>query len=387
VDLLELRRDAVGHLAGTPGADDGALTASGAVANEHVWKWDAEGRLIEKSSEDGSRRWRLKWDAESHLVSVGIERDGRAWASVQLRYDGLARLVRKRVTRHDGWHSETYWLWDGECMAGERTRTWTPDAVEPELMVRDYLLDPVDLRLLVECDQAKAARAAVDERGRIVWHIDFDAFGRPRGGDLEQLGRVPFRFLGQLADVDLGFHYNYHRWYDPDLGAYLTSDPLGLAGGLHTWNYVPSPFDAWDPFGLIHHNDPGHYVYGLYSPEPPKPGQKPYYVGITNDLDKRGAQHQASGRLVEEGRPYRLDGPVKYGTARGYEQAYIEHFETKTGTRGALMGSPEKPLRGKARGNRANSFDINNTKRWAPRHKAFCKARKEKLKSLKPSCS
>lgn len=396
--VLDLRRDATGHLAGTPGADDRAMTPEGARAHGYFWRWDAHGRLVEKRSEDGSRRWRLRWDDEGHLIGVEVEREQQSEARVELRYDGFARLVRKRVEHRDGHRVETEWLWDGVAVAGERTRSFAPAASEPELQIRDFVLDPVNLQplaivepdgraLLVECDQAKAVRAAVDEQGRLAWAVDFDALGRPRAGDVDSLDRVPFRFLGQRADVDLGFNYNFHRWYDPELGAYLSPDPLGLDGGLHGWNYVPSPYDGWDPFGLFHHNDPGHYVYGLYNPSPPTAGQKPYYVGITNDPATRAGQHRDSGRLSGKGDMQVLDGPVKYGQARGYEQAYIEHFQTKTGTPGAPMGSPQKPLRGKARGNRINSFDINSPTRAKVRQKAFCDARAEKLKSLNTPCT
>ena len=46
-------------------------------------------------------------------------------------------------------------------------------------------------------------------------------------------------------------HYNYFRDYDPSLGRYSQSDPIGLAAGLNTYGYVDaSPLDSYDPQGL-----------------------------------------------------------------------------------------------------------------------------------------
>jgi len=37
---------------------------------------------------------------------------------------------------------------------------------------------------------------------------------------------------GQYFDDETGLHYNYHRYYDPKTGRYITPDPIGLAGEL-----------------------------------------------------------------------------------------------------------------------------------------------------------
>jgi hypothetical protein len=47
-------------------------------------------------------------------------------------------------------------------------------------------------------------------------------------------------------------HYNYFRDYDPSIGRYVESDPIGLRGGINTFGYVyGSPLRLSDAKGLI----------------------------------------------------------------------------------------------------------------------------------------
>ena len=46
------------------------------------------------------------------------------------------------------------------------------------------------------------------------------------------------RFPGQQFDAVVGLHYNYFRDYDPAVGRYVESDPIGLEGGLNLYDYA-----------------------------------------------------------------------------------------------------------------------------------------------------
>jgi RHS repeat-associated protein len=44
----------------------------------------------------------------------------------------------------------------------------------------------------------------------------------------------PLRYPGQYFDKETNLHFNYFRDYDPAIGRYTQSDPIGLRGGLNT---------------------------------------------------------------------------------------------------------------------------------------------------------
>ncbi|MBD3299263.1 MAG: hypothetical protein GF341_11445, partial [candidate division Zixibacteria bacterium] len=61
---------------------------------------------------------------------------------------------------------------------------------------------------------------------------------------------MPLRFPGHYYDAETGLHCNGYRYYSPELGRYLQSDPMGIAGGLNLYAYPPNPLTNVDLDGL-----------------------------------------------------------------------------------------------------------------------------------------
>jgi RHS repeat-associated protein len=103
-------------------------------------------------------------------------------------------------------------------------------------------------------DHLNSPRLIINQTNQKVWEWKLDAFGagapdeNPSG-----VGAFTFnlRFPGQYFDGESGLHYNYFRDYDPTIGRYVESDPIGLDGGMNAFSYVASnPLRFLDAFGL-----------------------------------------------------------------------------------------------------------------------------------------
>jgi RHS repeat-associated protein len=98
-------------------------------------------------------------------------------------------------------------------------------------------------------DHLGTPQRITDANQNIVW----DAALRPFG-EVEQMTQtftLNLRFPGQYADAETGLNYNFFRDYDPSVGRYVESDPIGLEGGTNTYAYVQGdPVSLADPDGL-----------------------------------------------------------------------------------------------------------------------------------------
>ena len=112
----------------------------------------------------------------------------------------------------------------------------------------------IDSLARYQCDHLGTPQVLTDRDSGIVWNAEYRAWGmakesiRTASGSVEL--RNPIRFQGQYHDPESGLHYNRYRYYDPEVGRFVSKDPIGYAGGLNVHQYAPNPVEWVDPLGL-----------------------------------------------------------------------------------------------------------------------------------------
>ena len=91
-------------------------------------------------------------------------------------------------------------------------------------------------------DSVHSATIALSKRGTLT------------GNDSSTWGHASNHGAGAICghsyDLESGFDYNLFRYYDESIKAYLSPDPLGLAGGPNEFAYLRSPVAQFDPLGM-----------------------------------------------------------------------------------------------------------------------------------------
>uniref|UniRef100_UPI0023ED2E09 RHS repeat-associated core domain-containing protein n=1 Tax=Zooshikella ganghwensis TaxID=202772 RepID=UPI0023ED2E09 len=154
----------------------------------------------------------------------------------QLLVDTLHDQNRKRLSRH--------YIWLGNM----------PLAMIEEVYQSNGKIARHQVNY-IHADHLNAPRRASGSDGNVTWSWISDAYGIGYvDQDVDGDGKKTFialRFPGQYYDPESGLFYNHQRYYDPSLGRYVTSDPVGLQAGLNTFSYVNSnPTNYMDPYGL-----------------------------------------------------------------------------------------------------------------------------------------
>ena len=155
----------------------------------------------------------------------------------------------------------------------------------------------------IHTDHLGTPQAITDDKQSVVWRADYATFGKATvqarvvdgatktasSGIISSANAAtatakPFefnlRFAGQYEDKESGYHYNWHRYYDPSTGRYLTPDPIGLAGGLNGYGYAgQDPIRSIDPYGLVNY---------LLSPSETYADRAAVYSKMQQDLQQAG---------------------------------------------------------------------------------------------------
>jgi len=243
-------RDAAGHVTRIDGVQ--IPTTDGTTTNYRynqdnnqlteaapkVYSHDANGNI----TSDGTNTF--IYDALNRLVKV--ERDGATVAVYA--YDSMNRRVRKTVGE-----TTVQYLYDpsglliAETSAdGTVQREYIYLEGEP-LAVKEYQTSPGIYHFVN--DHLGTPQRLITATGTIVWQAAYFPFGKAQVTTSTVQNNL--RFPGQYYDAETGLHYNWHRFYDPETGRYISADPIGLDGGMNLYAYTSGdPINEIDPWGL-----------------------------------------------------------------------------------------------------------------------------------------
>ena len=220
-------------------------------------EYNAAGCVTNLVYPDGRYVW-LKWDSQYRLTvaytnGVLAERYG---------YDALGRrawIGNDAATNHlvyDGPHVVADLDDDGDLV---RTYAYGP-GIDDLLAITLHTGPDAPRTLYPVKDHQNTILALADASGSIVESYDYDAWGnllavrdsndQPIPNRQSAVGNR-FTFQGREISWATGLINFRARWYDPETGRWLCSDPIGISGGLNQYTFCGNAPNMFvDPFGL-----------------------------------------------------------------------------------------------------------------------------------------
>jgi RHS repeat-associated protein len=100
--------------------------------------------------------------------------------------------------------------------------------------------------------------AITNGNAEVLERYSYDVFGQvtivdaSTGNSIPQSGHgVRHFYTGHDFQAELGLYLTHYRAYEPNLGRWLSADPIGEAGGINLYGYVGNdPINGLDPYGL-----------------------------------------------------------------------------------------------------------------------------------------
>ncbi|WP_336827335.1 RHS repeat-associated core domain-containing protein, partial [Pseudomonas paracarnis] len=216
------------------------------IQGDRHYDYDAFGNLIRERRGKGQQLvTEYRYDCQHRLVGVTTPNGQTA----SYRYDPFGRRISKTVD-----DKATEFFWQGDKLIAEhhaerhRSYLYEPDSFRPLALLDGF--GPKETKPYhYQLDHLGTPQELTSPEGEIVWSAHYRAYGQIARLDVDKIDN-PLRFQGQYFDQESGLHYNRHRYYNPDIGRYLTPDPVKLAGGINGYRYVPNPTGWVDPLGL-----------------------------------------------------------------------------------------------------------------------------------------
>ncbi|MEX6664250.1 RHS repeat-associated core domain-containing protein [Pseudomonas sp. W2-17] len=220
---------------------------------DQEYAYDSWGNLIEKRS-GLSKLQTFTYDCENRLVRAETMVNSHVHSVGTYRYDSLGRRIGK-TSEIEGRTEHKHFLWQGLRMLREETPwqsslyIYEPGSYAP--LARVDQSEGEDHRKLYyfHTDQIGTPLEMTDVDGQFVWQATYKAWGEIESLAVSEIEQN-LRFRGQYFDDETGLHYNTFRYYDAEVGRFITQDPIGIGGGVNLYRYATNPIAWIDPKGL-----------------------------------------------------------------------------------------------------------------------------------------
>jgi RHS repeat-associated protein len=146
--------------------------------------------------------------------------------AVTFGYDALGRRISKRYRG-----KVTRWVWDGNKPLHEWSELEVGPGAGSISDVITWLFEEESFAPLakltakgahsVVCDHLGTPLELNDSKGAKTWQSQLDSYGAVREGKGKPQD-CPFRYQGQYEDTETGLYYNRFRYYDPEVGSYIS---------------------------------------------------------------------------------------------------------------------------------------------------------------------
>jgi len=163
---------------------------------------------------------------------------------VRYLYDALGRRVQRYIV---GGKENTKFIYDGEDVLvddnnGTLTKYLNGEGIDNKL--RSQTGNDVKYFL---ADHLGSTNGLTDASGNLTEQTSYDSFGNATTNLSTR-----YQFTGREYDNFTGLHYYRARFYDANLGRFISEDPIGFAGGdINLYGYVRNnSLNNIDPRGL-----------------------------------------------------------------------------------------------------------------------------------------
>ncbi|UCH95188.1 MAG: hypothetical protein JSV88_33770 [Candidatus Aminicenantes bacterium] len=265
--------------------------------------YDKNGNTIQKGT------LQLSYDSSNQLVTAA---EATTNTQVDMRYDVLGRRIQKRVTKGSEQKIENYYYSGHQLIEvrdgnGQVLRQYIYGYGIDEIIRMDRYENGIVTYYYYHPDANGSVTAITDANGQLVERGGYDIYGMPffwdAAGNIIPKSSIGNNILfhGREYDPELNLYYFRARYYDPIMGRFLQTDPMGYQDSLNLYQgFNMNPYNFTDPFGLVIHEWEHLGVYGPASWRPDKP--VPYQL-FTYDESGAYARFKDSIKIEPVQRP------------------------------------------------------------------------------------